>query len=151
MGCAIVRKQAMPTNLFRKIFCFLCFDKKSYRSQRLKTDKFALFSVVWKRFIENCISCYTPGAFITVDEQLFPSKCGCRFTQFMASKPHKYGQKHWLSAVKEVKYVVSGCRYFGRDKTHSKDERVSDQVIMLLLKMYVNKERNVTTDNISPQ
>jgi len=77
--CAPLRKQAISRNLFRKILRFIRLTKslidlkKSYRSQRLKTDKLALFSVVWKRFIENCISCNTPGAFITVDEQLYPS------------------------------------------------------------------------------
>jgi len=65
----------------------------------------------------------------------------------MAPKPENYGQKYWLAVSKESKYVVNGFRYGGRDKTHSRDERVSDQVVMLLLKPYLNKGRNVTTDN----
>jgi len=44
-------------------------------------------------------------------------------------------------------YVVNGFRYVGTDEAHTKDEQVSDQVIMLLLKMYLNKGRNVTIDN----
>jgi len=43
--------------------------------------------------------------------------------------------------------VVNGFRYSGRDETHSRHERVFDQVVMLLLKPYLNKGRNVTTDN----
>ena len=140
-------KKAISRNPFSEILRFLRFDTKSDRSQRLKTDIFALFSVVWNRFIDNCISCYTPGAFITVDEQLFPSKCRCPFTQFMASKPDKYGQKYWLAVYKDSKYVVNGFPYVGRDETRSRDERVSVQVVMRLLKLYLNKGRNVTTDN----
>ena len=102
---------------------------------------------MWNRFIDNCISCYTSGGFFIVDKQLFPSKCRCPFTQFMASKPDKYGQKYWLALDKECKCAVNRFQYVGRDKTRSRDERVSNQVIKLLLKPYLNKGRNVTTDN----
>ena len=62
-------------------------------------------------------------------------------------KAWKNGQKYWLAVDKESKYVVNGFRYGGRGETHSRDERVSDQVVMLLLKPYLNKGRNVTADN----
>ena len=101
-------KKTISRNHCNKILRFLRFDTKSNRSQRLKTDRSALILVVWSRCIDNCTSCYTPGAFITVDEQLFPSKRRCPFTQFMASKPHKYGQKHWLAVGKDNKYVETG-------------------------------------------
>ena len=72
-------------------------------------------------FIDNYISCYTPGAFITVEEQLFPSKCRCSFTQFMASKPDKHGEKYWLAVDKDSKYVVNGFPYVRRNETRSRD------------------------------
>uniref|UniRef100_A0A1A9VDL9 DDE_Tnp_1_7 domain-containing protein n=1 Tax=Glossina austeni TaxID=7395 RepID=A0A1A9VDL9_GLOAU len=53
---------------------FIRFDKRSQRSQRLKTDKFAMVSTVWNIFIENSQNCYRPGCNITIDEQLFPTK-----------------------------------------------------------------------------
>ena len=77
----------MSRNRFCEILRFLRFDMKSNRSHRLQTDKFALFSEVWTHFTDNCCALYKPGAFITVDEQLFPSKTRCPFTQYMASKP----------------------------------------------------------------
>ena len=43
--------------------------------------------------------------------------------------------------------MVNGFPYVGRDGTRSRDERVSDQVVWRLLKPYLNKGRNVTTDN----
>ena len=62
-------------------------------------------------------------------------------------KPDKYGQKYWLAVDKDCKYVVNGFPYVGRDETRSRDERVSDQVVMRLLKPYLKKGKNVTTDN----
>ena len=43
--------------------------------------------------------------------------------------------------------MVNGFPHVGRNETRSRDKRVSDQVVMRLLKSYLNKERNVTTDN----
>ena len=71
---------------FLSCFCdimrFFRFDKQSTRLSRLQTDKFALISAVWDKFIENCIVRYKPGENITVDEQLFPTKACCRFTPY---------------------------------------------------------------------
>ncbi len=71
---------------------------KSSRSQRLQTDKLALASEVWRSFIENAILCYKPGENVTVDEQLFPTKARCRFTQYIVNKPDKFRIKFWLLA-----------------------------------------------------
>ena len=113
-------KKALSSKPLQQNFTFLRFDTKLDCSQRLKTNRFALFLVVWNRYIDNCISSYTPRAFITVDKQLFPSKCRCLFTQFIGSKPGKYGQKYWLAANKDCKYVVNGFPYVGRDETRSR-------------------------------
>ena len=94
-------KKTISRNRFREILSFLRFDTKSDSSQRLKIDRFALLLVAWNRLISYCISCYTLGALITLNEQLFPSKCRCHFTQLMASKPDKYGQKYWLAVDKD--------------------------------------------------
>ena len=83
----------MSRNKFAEILRLIRFDKKNERSQRLQTDKFALVSEVWNKFIENSQMCYKPGAAITVDEQLFPTKTRCRFTQYMPNKPNKFGIK----------------------------------------------------------
>jgi len=97
-----------------------------------------LFSTVWDKFIENCIACYKPGPFVTIDEQLFPS------TQFMASKPDKYGQKYWLAVDKDSKYLINGFPYLGKDDSRPDDERVAEHVVLKLMEPYLNKGRNVT-------
>ena len=47
-------------------------DAHSTRLVRLQSDKFALISDVWNRFVDSCISCYKPRANITID-QWFPT------------------------------------------------------------------------------
>ncbi|XP_073494170.1 uncharacterized protein [Phyllobates terribilis] len=140
-------KATMFRDRFVEIMRFLRFDEKSTRSERLQTDKFALFSIVWDRFIENCIACYKPGPYITVDEQLFPSKTRCPFTQYMPSKPDKYGHKYWLAVDKRSKYLANGFPYLGKDDTRRAEDRLADHVVMKLLDPFLKKGRNVTTDN----
>ncbi|XP_073539083.1 uncharacterized protein [Phyllobates terribilis] len=140
-------KATMSRDRFVEIMRFLRFDEKSTRSERLQTDKFALFSTVWDRFIENCIACYKPGPYITVDEQLFPSKTRCPFTQYMPSKPDKYGHKYWLAVDKRSKYLANGFPYLGKDDTRRAEDHLADHVVMKLLDPFLKKGRNVTTDN----
>ncbi|XP_073533078.1 uncharacterized protein [Phyllobates terribilis] len=140
-------KATLSRDRFVEIMRFLRFDEKSTRSERLQTDKFALFSTVWDRFIENCIACYKPGPYITVDEQLFPSKTRCPFTQYMPSKPDKYGHKYWLALDKRSKYLANGFPYLGKDDTRCAEDRLADHVVMKLLDPFLKKGCNVTTDN----
>ncbi|KAJ8887255.1 hypothetical protein PR048_013470 [Dryococelus australis] len=53
--------------------------------------KFCLLSEIWKKFVNNCFICYNRRDSITIDEQLFPSKCR-QFTQYMPNKPDKFGE-----------------------------------------------------------
>ncbi|XP_035229961.1 piggyBac transposable element-derived protein 4-like [Stegodyphus dumicola] len=84
-------KETISRDGFKKVKRFLRFDEKTTRSTRLQTDKFALASDMWDKFIESCKTGYRPGQNITVDEQLFPSKARCRFTRYMPNKPEKFG------------------------------------------------------------
>jgi len=64
----------MSRNRFREIMRYLRFDLKRTRSQRLQSDKFALASEVWQRFIDKFFLCYSPAENLAADEQLFPPK-----------------------------------------------------------------------------
>ncbi|CAD1469962.1 unnamed protein product, partial [Heterotrigona itama] len=55
------------------------------QNQSLKIDKFPLISDVWNRSIENNQNSYVPDMNPTVDEQLFPIKVRCKFTQYIVS------------------------------------------------------------------
>ena len=100
----------MSRNRFHEIMRYLRFDLKRTCSQHLQSDKFALASEVWQRFIDNCFLCYRLGENLTADEQLFPSKARCRFTQYMANKPGKFGIKFWTEKCEICfKYVCGKC------------------------------------------
>ncbi|XP_046401593.1 uncharacterized protein LOC124167654 [Ischnura elegans] len=114
-------KAAMSRDRFQEILRFLRFDIKSTRPSRLATDKFALISEVWSNFIENSQACYIPGPYVTIDEQLFPTKARCPFLQFMSSKPDKYGQIFWLAVDKDKKYIINAFPYLGKDDSRPND------------------------------
>lgn len=140
-------KETMSRNRFKEIMRFLRFDKKETRCTRLRENKFALVAEVWDRFVQNSIACYKPGADITVDEQLFPTKARCSFTQYIASKPDKFGIKFWLAADVETKYMVNGAPYLGKDETRRPSQRLGDTVVLKMVDPYLGKGRNITTDN----
>lgn len=137
----------MSRNRYKELLRFIRFDIRSTRSERLASDKFALFSTVWNRFIENCKSNYMPNANITVDEQLFPTKARCPFTQYMANKPDKFGVKFWLAVDAKSKYLVNGFPYLGKDAHRPSNQPVSEYIVLQLMDPYLGKGRNVTTDN----
>ena len=60
---------------------YIRFDVRSTHRERQQTDKFSLMSWVFGRFVDNSQKCYMPEESLTVDEQLFPKKARCRFTQ----------------------------------------------------------------------
>ena len=57
--------------------------QKSTRSQRLVDSKFALMGEISNRFQANSQLAYTPDFSLTVDEQLFPCKSRCKYTQYV--------------------------------------------------------------------
>jgi hypothetical protein len=140
-------RQTMTRDRFIEIMKFLRFDVKSTRSARLQSDKFALASEPWNRFITNSQMCYTAGENLTIDEQLFPTKTRCRFTQYMANKPDKFGIKFWLLVDVDAKYLLNGFPYLGKDDVRPPGQSLSEIVVLRLVEPYLQKGRNVTTDN----
>jgi hypothetical protein len=137
----------MSRRNFTEILRFLRFDIKNQREQRLKSDKFAMVSDVWNKFIENSQSCNKPGPYITIDEQLFPTKARCRFIQYMPNKPFKFGIKFWLASDVRSKYVLNGFPYLGKDENRNKDINLGEYVVMKLAEPFTMKGRSITTDN----
>ena len=125
--------ETMATNHFREILRSLRFDVRSTRSVRLPTDKFALISDLCNRFVDKCISCYKPGASITINEQLFPTKARCRFTQCIPKKPDKFGIKFWLAVDVQTKYILNAIPYLGKDETRAPSHRLSESVVMKVM------------------
>lgn len=139
--------QLMSRNRYKELIRYLRFDIRTSRSERLQSDKFCLFSVIWNRFIDNCKACYIPNADITVDEQLFPTKSRCPFTQYIASKPDKFGIKFWLAVDSKSTYLLNGFPYVGKDDHRPATQSMPAHVVMKLMEPFAGKGRNVTTDN----
>lgn len=139
--------RTMGRNKFIEIMRFLRFDDQQTRPERLKTDGFAAATPIWDPFVENCILNYKPGAFITVDEQLYPCKARCRFIQYMSNKPDKFGLKFWLAADANSKYMVNGFPYLGKQSERPTNIPVAEYVVTRLMQHYTGKGRNVTCDN----
>jgi hypothetical protein len=99
-------KETLSRDRFKEIKRFFRFDEKTTRSTRLQTDKFALESEMWNKFIENCKTCYRPGQNITVDEKLFPSKARCKFTQYM---PVSSTDMQWKQISRILCIVFKSC------------------------------------------
>lgn len=146
-GPALIRG-IMKRDRFKAIMKYLRFDDKATRKERLLSDKFALVSSVWDRFIENCKTCYSPGENVTVDEQLFPSKTRCPFTQFMKDKPDKFGVKFFLVVDVDSKYMLNGFPFLGKvDNPDQENNTAGEQVVLRLMRPYFGGGYNVTTDN----
>ena len=139
--------ETMARNRFIEVMKFLRFDYKQTRSHRLATDKLALISTVWYTFVGNCVRHYKPCANITMDEQLFPTKARCRFTQYMPNKPDKFDIKFWMAADVQIKYVLRSFPYLGKNHSRPAGLTLGEHVVLQLTESYRKRGRNVTTDN----
>ena len=67
-------RETISRNKFKSIRRYIRFDNKNSRSLRRQADKFAAIRELWDSVMDNCQKSYFPGANVTVDEQLFPSR-----------------------------------------------------------------------------
>ena len=74
----------------------MLFDILSTREERRLSDKLAAFRDIFEMFNQQLSTQYTPGAHLTVEEQLVPFRGNCPFRQYMKSKPAKYGIKNMV-------------------------------------------------------
>ncbi|XP_065658096.1 uncharacterized protein LOC136082609 [Hydra vulgaris] len=109
--------ETMPRSRFEDIMKNIRFDIRSKRRELIQSDKFAFMSWVLTRFVENSQKCYIPEEPLIIDEQLFPTKARCRFTQYMPNKPDKFGTKFWILADLKTKYCLSIKPYLGKDES----------------------------------
>uniref|UniRef100_A0A1A9US35 DDE_Tnp_1_7 domain-containing protein n=1 Tax=Glossina austeni TaxID=7395 RepID=A0A1A9US35_GLOAU len=102
---------------------------------------------VWYKFIENSQNCYKPGAYLAIDEQLFPTKARCRLSQYMPNKPDKFSIKFWLASDVSSKYIVNGFPYLGKDEGRESSIPLGEFVTSKLAQPYTGHGRNITVDN----
>ena len=76
---------------FWEISCSIRFNNGNTRQHRKQSDKTVAISDIFLMLNSNLQKHYIAGANITVDEQLYGVRRGTGFTQYMLSKPAKYG------------------------------------------------------------
>jgi hypothetical protein len=142
---SVAFRSAMSRIRFREVKIFLRFDSRASRFERFQSDKFCLVSWIFSRFVESSQKSYKPEESLTIDEQLFPTKARCRFTQYMPNKPDKFGIKFWVLAEVSSKYCLNIQPYLGKDeqRIHS----LGTHVVMTLMAPYFGMGYNITTDN----
>ena len=76
-----------------------------------------------------------------------PCKPRCKFIQYIANKPNKFGLKFWLAVDVENKYLFNGFPHVGNDDTSSSDMSVLTDVVLKLMAPLFQWGYNVTCDN----
>lgn len=139
-------KATMSAKRFRNIIRFIRFDQQNTRATRITNDKAAPISEIFQMLVDNLRINYKPSENITVDEQLFPFRGRTRFTQYIPSKPAKYGIKVWWACDAKTFYPLCGQIYTGK-VGNRRDVNQGERVVLDLVEQYKNTGRNITTDN----
>lgn len=139
-------RAAMGINRFWNILRFIRFDDVNARVQRMKDDKAAPIRDIWTMLNSNLSKMYRPTESLTIDEQLFPFRGRTKFTQYIPSKPAKYGIKIWWICDAENSYPLFGLIYTGKKGT-TREINQGERVVKELAAPYKGSGRNISMDN----
>lgn len=140
-------RAAMSRDRFKMLLRFIRFDNVNTRNIRITTDKAAPIRDIWTMLNQNLQSNYKPTENITVDEQLFPYRGHTKFTQYMPSKPAKYGIKVFWACDAANAYPLQGKIYTGKPLDGERQVNIGERTVLDLVAKYKGSGRNVTTDN----
>ncbi|GAB0098318.1 PiggyBac transposable element-derived protein [Sergentomyia squamirostris] len=145
-SCSPIFRGAMSKKRFASITTFLRFDNKHTRAERQKTDKAAAIRHIWNLLNENLQNAYVPHDVVTIDEQLYPYRGRTNFTQYIPSKPAKYGIKFFWVCDAETYYPLQGILYTGKEG-NNKTTNVGEKVVTTLTQKYSGTGLTVVADN----
>ncbi|XP_047103421.1 uncharacterized protein LOC124722279 [Schistocerca piceifrons] len=77
------------------------FDDKPMRAQRKEIDNLAPISEIFDNFVDVSKKSYSAGALTMIDELSEPFHGRCKFRQYIANEPAKYGIKVPECFIKE--------------------------------------------------
>lgn len=83
----------------------------------------------------------------TVDEQIFPYRGKTRFTQYIPSKPAKYGIKIWWACDSKTKYPLEGKTYTGREEGQERDVKQGGKILLQFTNRFSHSGRTAIADN----
>ncbi|GFN92172.1 PiggyBac transposable element-derived protein 4, partial [Plakobranchus ocellatus] len=139
-------RSVFTRNRFLKLSNRLRFDDKETRTERRERDAFAPIRDLWERFQSNLRRYYTPGPFITVDEQLYPWRGRCSFLQYLPSKPDKYGLKVFWACDAETMFPLVGKPYLGK-VGRTPQVNLGRNTALELCEPFFGSGRNLTCDS----
>ncbi|XP_047099197.1 piggyBac transposable element-derived protein 4-like [Schistocerca piceifrons] len=140
-------KATMSVNRFEDTRKMVRFDDRHTHESRSADDKLAGVHYVWELFLDKCRNRMIPTDLLTADEQLVPFRGRCSFTQYMPSKPAKYGIKiFWLCEATSA-YASDRIVCTGRKPYEPIQKNVGLNVVKDLAKSIEESSKNITVDN----
>uniref|UniRef100_A0AAG5D1Q7 PiggyBac transposable element-derived protein domain-containing protein n=2 Tax=Anopheles atroparvus TaxID=41427 RepID=A0AAG5D1Q7_ANOAO len=140
-------RATMSLNRFWEITRFIRFDDGRTRADRKRNDKSAAISEIFEMLNANLRAGYVAGSNVTIDEQLFPYRGGTGFTQYIPSKPAKYGIKVWWACDAASSYPISGQIYTGLAPSGQRERNQGERVVKELSYIFRGSGRSIICDN----
>lgn len=114
------------------------------------------FLTIYDLARDKCLSVYTPGEFLSLDEAMVPWKGRLSFRQYLPNKPDRFGVKLYVISESVSGYISNFEIYTGKDFDPNPDGDESEHdkghsynVVMGMLRGgdFLNKGYSIYTDN----
>ncbi|XP_024881294.1 uncharacterized protein LOC112460711 isoform X1 [Temnothorax curvispinosus] len=138
-------KAVMCSRRFGFLAARLRFDDKNTRAERRKHDLLAPIRDLWEKFIQNCMTNYTPSEEMTVDKQLFGFRGKFPAKVYIKSK-ERYGIKIMCLNDATTYYLYNALPYVGKENTLA-DESIPSYYVRTICQPIYGSNRILTCDN----